>query len=116
MDILIDNKIEELKALLKNDERIIRLNKAEKEMEASEEVMALTYRKDVAATNYSDNLKSFGENNEITIKSLKELHKAKIELDSHPLVKEYLSAYKDVILLYKEVNDILFKDFKVECK
>ena len=40
----------ELKDLLSNDPRIIRLNELEKKMNENEEVMALAYQKDLAVT------------------------------------------------------------------
>ena len=42
---------------------------------------------------------------------MKELHEAKLALDNHPLVKEYLSCYKEVRELYSELNNILFANF-----
>ena len=115
MDILLREKIKELSDLLKNDARIIKLNELEKKMESSEEVMALSYKKDIAAMNYSDSIKYFGEEHKNTKEKLKALHQAKILLDSHPIVKDYLHAYSSVKILLKSINDILFKDFKVEC-
>ena len=51
----------ELKDLLTNDSRIILLNELEKKMNDSEEVMALSYQKDVAVSEYSDALNHFLE-------------------------------------------------------
>ena len=44
-------------------------------------------------------------------KALKELHEAKLNLDNHPLVREYLNAYAEVRELYGEINEILFSNF-----
>ena len=49
----------ELKDLLDNDERIVRLNKLEKQMNENEEVMALSYQKDLAVSSYSDALNHY---------------------------------------------------------
>ena len=51
-----------LKDLLDNDERIIRLNKLEKQMNENEEVMALSYQKDLAVSAYSDALNHYANN------------------------------------------------------
>ena len=104
-------KAEHLKQSLNNDPRIIRLNELEKKMNDDEEVMALAYQKDVAATNYSDVLKYYSEDSEQAKEALKKLHYAKLALDSHPLVIEYLCAYKEVRELYEQVNEILFANF-----
>ena len=109
----IYQKAETLKEMLENDPRIIRLNKAEKRMDESEEVMALAYKKDMAAVKYSDTLNHFKEDSKEAQNALKELHQAKYNLDSHPLVKDYLNAFKEVRELYDEINKILFSSFKV---
>lgn len=104
-------KAEKLKELLNQDERVIRLNELEKKMNENEEVMALAYQKDVAATNYSDVLNHFSDDSKEAKEALKKLHEAKLKLDSHPLVREYLSSYKEVRELYEEINSILFSNF-----
>lgn len=104
-------KAEKLKELLNQDERVIRLNELEKKMNENEEVMALAYQKDVAATNYSDILNHFSDDSKEAKEALKKLHEAKLKLDSHPLVREYLSSYKEVRELYEEINSILFSNY-----
>ena len=110
----IYQKVETLKEMLENDPRIIRLNNVEKRMDESEEVMALAYKKDMAAVKYSDTLNHFKEDSKEAQNALKELHQAKYNLDSHPLVKDYLKAFKEVRELYDEINKILFSSFKVD--
>lgn len=104
-------KAEKLKELLNQDERIIHLNELEQKMNGDEEVMALAYQKDMAATIYSDTLNHFSEESEEAQRALKKLHEAKLQLDNHSLVKEYLSIYKEVRELYDEINRILFSNF-----
>ena len=115
MDIKITNKCSELRDTIKNDPRIIALEDIDKRMSDNKEVMALAYRKDVAVDEYNDAVRHFGEEHEITIKARQKLYEAKKELDLHPLVKEYNKAYAEVRLLFKEINDILFDDFKEKC-
>ena len=111
MEDNIYSKAEKLKELLLQDERVIRLNELEKQMNENEEVMALAYQKDLAASDYSDVLNHFSENSDEAKQALKKLHAAKLKLDNHPLVKEYLSYYKEVRELYEEINKILFSNF-----
>ena len=110
----IYQKAELLKEMLENDPRVIRLNDAEKKMDESDEVMALAYKKDMAAIKYSDTLNHFKEDSKEAQEALKELHQAKYDLDSHPLVKDYLKAYKEVRELYDEINKILFSSFSID--
>ncbi|MBP3732078.1 MAG: YlbF family regulator [Bacilli bacterium] len=106
----------ELKDLLDNDERIIRLNKLENELNNNEEVMALSYQKDLAVSAYSDALNHFANNSEEIKKYQHELFLKKEALDNHPLVKEYLKAYSEVRNLYFQINEILFNDVSLHIK
>ena len=106
----------ELKDLLDNDERIIRLNKLENELNNNEEVMALSYQKDLAVSSYSDALNHFANNSEEMKKYQHDLFLKKEALDNHPLVKEYLKAYSEVRDLYFQVNEILFNDVSLHLK
>ena len=106
----------ELKDLLDNDERIIRLNKLENELNNNEEVMALSYQKDLAASSYSDALNHFANDSEEIKKYQHELFLKKEALDNHPLVKSYLKAYSEVRDLYFQINEILFNDLSLHLK
>ena len=106
----------ELKEMLANDERVILLDKLEKEMNENEEVMALAYQKDVAVTNYNDALNHFSSDSEEVKKAQHELHLKKEALDNHPLVRQYLNAYSQVRDLYFELNDILFSNLNTNLK
>ena len=106
----------ELKDLLDNNERIIRLNKLENELNNNEEVMALSYQKDLAVSSYSDALNHFANNSEEMKKYQHDLFLKKEALDNHPLVKEYLKAYSEVRDLYFQVNEILFNDLSLHKK
>ena len=106
----------ELKDLLINDPRIIRLNELEKKMNESEEVMALAYQKDVAVSEYSNALNHFARDSEEVKKAQRNLHIKKEALDSHPLVKDYLKAYSEVRDLYYQLNDILFSNLNLNMK
>lgn len=103
----------ELKDLLDNDERIIRLNKLENELNNNEEVMALSYQKDLAVSSYSDALNHYANNSPEIKKYQHELFVKKEALDNHPLVKEYLKAYSEVRDLYFQINEILFNDLSL---
>lgn len=102
----------ELKELIENDERFIHLSKIEKEMENDEEVMALSYNKDLKETYLSDALKHFPHGSKEVKRAHLELYRASEKLDNHPKVKEYLKAYKEVEDLLNEVNKVLFNDLK----
>ena len=98
----------QLKEALNQDSRIIRLDEVEKRMNESEEVMALSYKKDLALDKYNKMNEYFSFDSKEVVAARKELAEAKKELDSHPLVREYLKAYQEVRLLFEEINDALF--------
>ena len=102
----------ELKALLENDSRIILLNELEKDMEKDEEVMALSYNKDLKESYLDDAIKHFGKNSIEVRKANVEYFRAATKLNENEKVKKYLKIYSEVESLYKEINDILFNDFK----
>ena len=106
----------ELKELLDHDPRVIRLNNAEQILNNNEEVMALSYQKDVAVSSYSDALNHYAQDSEELKKYQHELHLKKEALDNHPLVRSYLKAYSEVRDLYFQINEILFKDLSLHLK
>ena len=112
MDDRVYNLSLELKELINKDERFLRLNELEKELENNEEVMRLAYLKDLANSEYNDALKIYKEDDENLVKARLKLKEAKEKLDTHPLTVKYLEAYKKVRDLLLEVNDILFGDIK----
>lgn len=106
----------ELKDLLANDKRVLLLNELEKKMNEDETVMALSYQKDVAVSEYNDALNHFPEGSEQVKKAQHNLHLKKEALDNNPLVREYLKAYSEVRDLYFNLNDILFSNLSIHMK
>ena len=112
MDDKIYLRAKEINEELNKNEDVILLNKLEKEMNDSYEVFCLSKKKDECLEKYLANKDMYGEDNELTISSLKELSAAKEELQNHPLVKSYLEVYSKVRDLYLEIDDILLSSFK----
>ena len=99
---------------INHDERIIHLNEVEKRMNECEEVMSLSYKKDMALDRYNEMLKCFKEDSEEVNNARKLLAEAKKNLESHELVREYLKAYQEVRLLFEHINDSLFSILNME--
>ena len=114
MDDRIYLLTKKLKLEMDNDPRFVRLAELEKELDNNNEIILLSMKKDEANNHYNDLLKIYKDDDEVVIKARKELIKRKDELDSHPLVKEYLKVYSEIRLLLLEMNDIIFKDLKGE--
>ena len=116
MNEQILNKCQLLKEAIEKDPRILLLNQLEKEIENNEEVMVLSYKKDVALANYEDAIKYFKDDQDKIQKAQKLLADAKYNLDIHPLVKQYNKAYLEVKLMYEEINKQLFYIFRTHHK
>lgn len=112
MDSIIYSLAKKLNKAITNNADYIKLNELDKMLNENEEVMRLSYLKDVACVKYSDLLKIYDDNNPKVKEALKELNIAKKNLDLHPLVKEYLLYYSKVKQTYFEMNKILFEDYK----
>ena len=112
MQIELNNSLVSLKEAIDKDPDILKLNEIEERLNKSEDVMALSYKKDVALREYEDILRFFKEDPKEAKEKQASLAEAKYNLDTHPLVKEYNEAYKKVRDLFKEINDILFKEFE----
>ncbi|MCB9498214.1 MAG: YlbF family regulator [Erysipelotrichaceae bacterium] len=97
-----------LKEALKKDSRLIRVNQCEEKMNDSDEVMALAYQKDLAASHYAELLNIYPEDSEEIRSARLALQKTKVALESYPLVRDYLKAYAEVRDLYFMMNDKLF--------
>ena len=95
---------------LNNHPLVISLNELESRLNDSYEVYQLSNKKNETLEVYLNNKKIYGEDNEITKKSLINLKEAKEKLNNHPLVKEYLKIYSQVRDLYLQINDIVLGD------
>ncbi|MFA6644921.1 MAG: YlbF family regulator [Bacilli bacterium] len=111
MNAAMLEKIKNFKEALADDERVLALLNAEAAMEANEEVMKLAYLKDLAESSYNDALRHYdSSSNEVKV-AQKKLFAAKSDLEKHPLVRAYLLAYREVRILYEEINERLFAPF-----
>lgn len=117
MDIVLYNKLLQLKNAIENDDRIKNLNVVDKKLSCDEEAMRLAYQKDIKALEYEKALKLFDNNSTEVKNAQKALYETKYKLDNLDIVKQYNKAYKEVRMLYENINKELFSDFgKKLCK
>lgn len=99
------------------DQRVVRLKTAEKVMENDEKVMRLAYTYDLAQTQYNETLKIFTETSKEAVFAQRILFESKKKLDENPLVIEYNKAYREVRLIYSDLQAKIFEPFNIhECK
>lgn len=102
-------QVQELRDGLKSDPRILRLDELEKKVNDNQEIKRLfsTLKEKEDAFVHANHA-----NKEEMAKANRELHEAKLALDSLPLAKEYNVAYVEVRDLYMAIDDILFGDYR----
>ena len=110
--------LEELREALADDLRLKKLEEAERKLNASEEVASLSQKAKEALSAYAYNRDHFGSVNELTRSAQHEAYLAKKALDEHPLSKEYNAAFKEVRILYDELDGILLSPYreKLNCR
>ena len=112
MNNALYEELYELKETMKNDPRFVRLNELDKQLNENEEVMKLSYQKEMAIVEYEDALNHFGKDSKELQKAQQKLAKCKLNLDNHPLVKEYYLALQKVREMDRQINHKLFDDFQ----
>ena len=97
-----------LKEAMKEDPRFKRLEETEKVAASSLEVQELHKKMEAIAKDYELALSTHDIHDDEVKKIEKRLYAAKLEFDSHPLVKDYSDAFTTVKDLTLKIDDILF--------
>lgn len=114
MDLKLQKSLEELKKVLDNDPRIIRLNELEKKLYDDSHLLELVKKKDDLEREYNS-LLSYKEKDSPEAKAVETaLYEAKLEMDSYPLAKEYSEAFIEIRDIYMQIDDILFGQYRVK--
>ena len=112
MDENLINLLSELRDLLKETDEYKSLIAAEKTMENSDEVMVLSYKKDMALVHYEDTLKHYPKNSKEVLESEKNLAETVYNLNNHELVKDYKTKLNAYNKLLEDVKNRIFKGIK----
>ena len=107
-------EVYKLRDQMKSDPRFLALKEMDEKLNNNEEVMKLAYQKEMAIVEYEDALNHYGKNSAELKKAQQNLAKCKLNLDNHPLVKEYYLALQKVREVDRKVNEKLFDDFNME--
>lgn len=102
----IYQEIEQIAKLLLDREEVKLLKEVEKKMENDEEVIRLSMIKSTYESEYSSILNYSSPSSSEAKAALKKLYEAKLNLDNHPLVKQYYDLFRKVNepLHYLEFN------------
>ena len=101
-----------LKDSLESDERVSLLNQLDQALNQNQTLLLLTETYQRAQINYQSMWESFGDDSPQLLRARAELHQVKIQVDSHPLVRDYLKAYGQVRELYSKIQQEVFAPFK----
>lgn len=107
-------EVYKLRDQMKSDPRFLALKELDEKLNNNEEVMKLAYQKEMAIVEYEDALNHYGKNSAELKKAQQNLAKCKLNLDNHPLVKEYYLALQKVREMDRKVNEKLFDDFNMK--
>ena len=83
---------------------------SEKNINNSDEVKVLSYKKDIAIMKYGDTIKHFGKNSKEVMGASKTMSEAIYNLNNHELVKIYNKNLANLNSYLKEIRDQLFGD------
>lgn len=100
--------INKLSLDIKNNEVYLEFKKANEELENSDEVKILSYKKDMAILEYEDNLNHYGKNDEKTFMASRKMGEAIFNLKNHELVKKYNEKLNKLNEFLKEIDQELF--------
>ena len=105
MENVIFSSCLELKKAMESDPRFILLKEKEEKALKDEEVVSLITKKEAILMEYSSILSYKKKDDPEVISIEKKLHQVKLQLDLHPLVKEYNEQYKIVKNIIMEINE-----------
>ena len=112
MDLALEKSLLELKSALVNDPRAKRLASLEKKLCEDPTLLELVKRKDDIERQY-DLLLSYEKKDSEKAKAIeKQLYEAKMDMDLHPLAKEYNEVFIEIRDLYMHIDDIIFGPFR----
>jgi cell fate (sporulation/competence/biofilm development) regulator YmcA (YheA/YmcA/DUF963 family) len=104
--------LDELRAALKNDPRVKKLDEIEASLSQDAVLIELVKKKNAAEEAYDSILSYRKETDPEALSLQKSLYLAKKTLDDYPLVKDYNEAFIAVRDLYMSIDDALFGPYR----
>jgi hypothetical protein len=102
----------DLKETLEQDQRVVLLNQLDHLLNQNQTLLALSETYQRAQANYQSMWESYGDESPHLLRARAELHQVKVQVDSHPLVRDYLKAYGQVREIYQTIQQKIFTPFK----
>ncbi|MCD8203638.1 MAG: YlbF family regulator [Coprobacillus sp.] len=112
MDIELLNILENIKNDLKSSKTYLSLVDSETLMNESEEVKALSNQMKIDLDNYNKLIEEYGEDSYEVKPAQKALQNSKNALYAHPLVKNYLSYYREYQNELDQINEEIISPLK----
>lgn len=112
MDLVLEKALTELKEAIASDPRVKFLSEVEAKLYEDPALLELVKKKNDLEKEYGS-LLSYEEREGEKAKQLEHaLYEAKLELDNHPLAKEYSEAFIKVRDIYMQIDDIIFGPYR----
>lgn len=102
-----------LRTALKEDSRILELDRLDAGLSSYPEILALSQKMKEVGERYYEISKRKGNEDEETRAAQHELYLAKKALDEAPEAREYMKQYAVVRRLYAEIDGILFGPYRI---
>lgn len=102
----------QLKETLEEDHRVVLLNQLDQQLNQNQTLLALSESYQRAQANYQAMWESYGDDSPHLLRARAELHQVKLQVDSHPLVRDYLKTYGQVREIYQTIQHKIFAPFK----
>lgn len=102
----------ELKEILEQEQKVVLLNQLDLLLTQNQPLLILSESYQRAQANYQSMWESYGDDSPHVLRARSELHQVKIQVDSHPLVRDYLKAYGQVREIYQLIQQKIFTPFK----
>lgn len=106
----------DLKTTLEQEPCVVRLESLNQALNKEQELLRLSEEFHALQLDYERLWELYGDEHPQLLSVQKKLHQLKLTIDTHPLVKTYLEAYRDVRHLYQRLQKDLFTPFHTPIK
>lgn len=106
--------LDDLACCIQDDPRVSLLASLEANLNEDPQAASLHHAMIAAQENYVLAKKDYGTESEEAKAAQKAFYQAKLALDECPSAKEYSALFSQLNFLYRELDDLLFRPFRIE--
>jgi cell fate (sporulation/competence/biofilm development) regulator YlbF (YheA/YmcA/DUF963 family) len=106
----------DLKESLEQQPEVVELEQYNTQLNHHQNLLMMTDRFHALQEDYTRLWEIHGDDHPQLLEVQKQLHQQKIQIDAHPLVRDYLKAYGQVRTLYRFIQNEIFDPFHTPIK